>query len=516
MDMISLRLSVDGVSMSTCELSEIRHYYLNNVCITCTLIYRKLIRSDVASILADADDVDIMTYQTELKKLQNRTSVNLAEDFQRNRHRFIQISKEADGLKTEMKTLQALMSDLTAALHQATTAVEDHESSNDRKRGNRSSVANLEALWTSQLQTLWRRVEGSQKYLPAIPGRHVVSESGRWVELNAATWKPRRRVHLILLNDHLLVASEKRRNDSVSNLNASLNSRQQAANNSQSVLVAERCWPLSDVTLADIAPSSSAVHANASRDERNIIANAINLRAGTESWTFSNSSSTDGKAEKAALLVAFRKSVEDLRRSTAAEHGERQRAMDELAFLTGKDTSASRALISQDPLARSESDSTLLDRTAVLVEVDGRPQNLRWIESQIDVLDMDIAMQQFETAVAGREKLKKVAEGNDANDLAKKIILAKLDERAARLAAVILKSVRSESANLTSTKECVGWLIRLGYEESAKTGFLDARSDIIKLRTRYVFCSRLVCDTDHADLYHSLARWNRISLRFHM
>ena len=56
------------------------------------------------------------------------------------------------------------------------------------------------------LQTLWKRVEGSQKYLPALPGRHIITESQRWVELNAATWKPRRRVALVLLNDHLLIA----------------------------------------------------------------------------------------------------------------------------------------------------------------------------------------------------------------------------------------------------------------------------------------------------------------------
>src|SRR6202012_2433874 len=122
------------------------------------------------------------------------------------------ISKEAEKLKGEMRMLRTLMSELTTTLGQTTSASGlGGDTITARKQANRSSVANLEALWNSHLQTLWKRVEGSQKYLPAIPGRHVLYESGRWVELNSATWKPRRKVHLILLNDHLLIAAEKKK-----------------------------------------------------------------------------------------------------------------------------------------------------------------------------------------------------------------------------------------------------------------------------------------------------------------
>merc|ERR1711881_481919 len=98
---------------------------------------------------------------------------------------------------------------------------------------NRSSVANLEALWTTQLSALYKRVEGSQKYLPAIPGRHIVYENSRWVELNSATWKPKRRVHLIILNDHFLIAADKKRAEGATK-----------DKQGQGQLTAVRCWPL--------------------------------------------------------------------------------------------------------------------------------------------------------------------------------------------------------------------------------------------------------------------------------
>ena len=66
-------------------------------------------------------------------------------------------------------------------------------------------------MWNIQLQTLWKNIEKSQKFLPAIPGRHVIMENGSWVELDSATWKPKRPIHLVLLNDHLLIASKKRK-----------------------------------------------------------------------------------------------------------------------------------------------------------------------------------------------------------------------------------------------------------------------------------------------------------------
>nr|POE72295.1 exocyst complex component exo84 [Quercus suber] len=440
----------------------------------------------VRSILGDASENDIRAYQNELQNLKLHTSTDLQHNVYQNRTQFIKISKEADKLKTEMRTLRTFMGELTGALGHATNAAGGTELGNgnmlsvtDRKRANRSSVANLEAMWSTHLQTLWKRVEGSQKYLPALPGRHIVMESQRWVELNAATWKPKRRVALVLLNDHLLVATEKKRADVlVTGQNPAPPGRNNAASTpsivgqSQTTLVADRCWALQDVSLADISSQASS---GSSMGAKNIV-NAISIRSGTESFTYA----TTDNAAKAGLIVAFRKAQEDLRKQIAAEHGERERALDEMAALSGRNSrslkqAASSELLDGGGLGRSNS---------VLIDVDGRQQSLRWVESQIDGLDIDIALQRFEEAVARIEKLRKIAHSIKGNTIAQEIILSKVNERAARVASSIARQLVQTSSGTERTKGNVSWLLRLGYEDMARTQYLQARTATIHLRTR--------------------------------
>ncbi|WPH04674.1 exocyst complex component exo84 [Acrodontium crateriforme] len=442
----------------------------------------------VQSILGDASEKDIQAYQEELQHVKISTSAELQHNVYQNRTQFIRIAKEADKLKTEMRTLRTLMNDLTGTLGHATNAgatdmLNGNTSMSDRKRANRSSVANLEAMWSSHLQTLWKRIEGSQKYLPALPGRHIIMESPRWVELNAATWKPKRRICLVLLNDHLLVASEKK----VQTQNALPNPKGPNAPFSpggplpQTALIAERCWALQDVSLVDISNrSSNSIAQNANQSKA--IANAINIRAGNESFTYAISDN----AEKAGLLVAFRKSQEDLRKKMAAEHGERERAMDELALLTGRDprslqkaAAAANAAEAEDPAAGG-----LTRSNSVLIDVEGRQQSLRWVESQIDSLDIDVALQRFEESVARVEKLRKIARSIKGNAAAQDIILSKINERAAKLASSISRQLVQTSAGTERTKENVSWLLRLGYEEMARIRYLESRTDTIRLRQR--------------------------------
>ena len=441
----------------------------------------------VARTLADASEDDIYNFQSDLQALKTRTSTDLQHNVYQNRTQFIKISKEADKLKSEMRTLRTLMSELTGVLgHTASAGALSSSSADasaattntDRKRANRSSVANLEALWSTHLQALWKRVEGSQKYLPAVPGRHVVHESGRWVELNAATWKPRRRVHLILLNDHLLFASEKMRIDPNAMASANPQSKRQSTYQppTQTHLVAERCWPLQDVHMAEISTRPSDSYSRP--PDQSTISNAINVRLGNESWTFAATSSAESSGDSSALLVAFRKAVEDLRKTMAAEHGDRERALDELAFMTGD----SRLLKKSN--TTEGIDAGVTNRASTLLDVEGKQQSLRWVENQIDGLDIDIALQHFDDAVARTEKLRKLARNIKGNIVAQEIINLKLDQRAGRLAAVLGRSLRHGNSGAGLVKENVGWLVKLGYEELARVGYLDARKQVLRKHAR--------------------------------
>jgi len=438
----------------------------------------------VQNLLADASESDIQAYQNELQNLKAHTNADLQHNVYQNRTQFIRISKEAEKLKSEMRTLRTLMSELTGTLGHATNAGgADLSASNamslaDRKRANRSSVANLEAMWSTHLQTLWKRVEGSQKYLPALPGRHIIMESQRWVELNAATWKPRRRVVLVLLNDHLLIASEKKRHD----INSNAKSNRQSVYNpqSQTMLVADRCWNLQDVSLADL--SGSHAQSVGRQKENDAVRNAINIRAGNESFTYA----TSDTAEKAGMLVAFRKAQEDLRKQTAIEHGERERAVDELAMLTGKDPRSLKKAAAA-ALKRTNADPKAggLNRSnSILVDAEGRQQSIRSVEAQIDGLDIDIALQRFEDAVGKVEKLRKLGRDIRGYPVAQEIILSKVNERASRLASSVARQLSQTSGGAERTKENVQWLLRLGFEELARSRYLDARTETLRLRTR--------------------------------
>lgn len=106
-----------------------------------------------------------------------------------------------------------------------------------QKRRDRLSVMVLQKMWVLELQLLYKHVDGAQKYVQPIPGRHILGESGRWHEINIGTWKPTKPIHLFLLNDAVLVATRKLAQDG--------NSKR---------LQAVYCWPLQSVVISEIQP----------------------------------------------------------------------------------------------------------------------------------------------------------------------------------------------------------------------------------------------------------------------
>jgi hypothetical protein len=422
---------------------------------------------DVNQALADASEADIRQFQDTLRKLKNRTSTELQTNVYQNRTQFIKISKEAEKLKGEMRTLRQLMSELTTTLGQTTSAANaSGDAVTARKAANRSSVANLEALWNTQLHQLWKRIEGSQKYLPAIPGRHVQWESKKWYELNAATWKARRRVHLILLNDHLLVASEKKQHRDVPQ---SSRDRKTATE-----WVAQRCWPLQDVQMADLSPKSKP-----GGEGKGGAANAINVRVGSESFTYAVYPGED--AEKTQLLSTYRKAAEDLRKSHEVETAERGRAQDSYNYFATRDPN----ILKKTELMESLSDNVLNNRASMFVDIDGKQQNIRTVESQLDELDIDIALQHFENAVKKIERLRALAKNIRSNAMAQGIVTFKVNERATKLANVLIKQLVENNNWISSVKQHVTWVVRLGFEDRAREAYLEARGNLIRTRSRY-------------------------------
>ncbi|CAG8962180.1 hypothetical protein HYFRA_00005229 [Hymenoscyphus fraxineus] len=422
----------------------------------------------IAGLLGNASEQEIDEYQQSLMKMRNRTSVDLQQNVYQNRTQFIKISKEAERLKGEMRALRNLMSELKTNTNALRTASSQGSGGNDfdtgfpstlSKRDKRSSVADRTAMWNSQLQALWKNVEGSQKFLPALPGRHVVQNAGLWIELDSATWKSRRAMQIFLLNDHLLIASRKKRK-----VEGSAADQRQAP----SKLVADKCWSLLDIELVDLAGTTE------SSSSRNKVADAIMIRGvGQESFTYKTEKPGDN--DKSSLMMNFRKAVEELRKGLRSEMESSNKAKETINYFASRDPGL---------LKKTELLETLSDIKDMLIDVDGKQQNLRWVESQVDELDIDIALQQFDAAVVRVEKLNALARGLKSNVVAQDFISFKADERATKLAGLITRELVDTHNELKKTKRNISWLARLGFEDRAREAYLEARGNTIHKRSR--------------------------------
>jgi hypothetical protein len=59
-------------------------------------------------------------------------------------------------------------------------------------------------------------------------------------------------------------------------------------------------------------------------------------------------------------------------------------------------------------------------------------------------------------------------------------------ERAGKLANVLVKQLAENNNWISSVKQHVGWVVRLGFDDRAREAYLQARSNLIKTRSRLV------------------------------
>lgn len=267
---------------------------------------------------------------------------------------------------------------------------------------------------------------------------------------------------MVLLNDHVLIATvKKKRTDN----NATSNGRSAPP---QIKNVAEKCWGLSEIDMIDLSAEGSS--------SKKGVTNAINLRVGKETFVYQN----DDSAKKADLLRQFKKSAEELRKALRAETEDSLRRRDSMTFLAGRDP----RLLEHGDLLNSLSAH---GSGSSIFTVEGQTRNLRWVESQLDELDETIAHRQFENAVASVGKLKMLAQTLAKNNgLVSELIYLKVDERSSRLASIITSDLTENPAQQTSVKANVQWLVKLDYEDRAREAFLEARTAMLKKRTRQV------------------------------
>lgn len=417
----------------------------------------------VAGMLRDATETDIEDYQTDLRKAQTQASMDLEKTKLQNAKQFIKIGKEAKKMVDEMRVLEDLMSEVkanNAPLLRKGSIAGDFDSQFTGGNDRRSSVADRSAFWKSNLQQLWSKVDGAYRLLPAIQDRHVIQNAGAWVELDNATYKPLRAMQIVLLNDHLLIASRtKRRVPGADEEDQRL---------ARPTLVAEHCWPLLDIEIVDLAGSSETTSGRSKFDD------SIMIRGvGQKSFTYRTERVDD--TAKPQLMANFRKAVEEIRKSLRSELESSNKAKETIGHLASRDPGL---------LQNTELLETLSNIKDMLIEVDGRQQNLRWVESQVDDLDIEIALQRFEAAVQHVEQLNTLSKGLKGKLAAQSFISFKVDERATKLADLITRELVYSHNMPKKTVRNVSWLARLDFEDRAREAYLEARAEIIQTRFR--------------------------------
>jgi len=269
-------------------------------------------------------------------------------------------------------------------------------------------------------------------------------------------------MQIVLLNDHILIATRKKRKIEGPN-----GEQRQAP----AKLIADRCWPLLDIEIVDLAGTNDST---GSRNKG--VADAIMIRGvGQESFTYRTDK--PNQPDKASLMMNYRKAVEELRKGLRSEMESTNKAKETINYFASRDP----GLLKKTGLLE-----TLSDIKDMLIEVDGKQQNLRYVESEMDELDIFIALQNFENAAAKVEKLNGIAKGLKSNPVAQNFIAFKTNERATKLAELITRELVDCHNNAKKTGASVNLLRRLGFEDRAREAYLEARGDIIHRRSRYV------------------------------
>nr|XP_018259262.1 exocyst complex component EXO84 [Kwoniella dejecticola CBS 10117]OBR81420.1 exocyst complex component EXO84 [Kwoniella dejecticola CBS 10117] len=412
--------------------------------------------------LTGADEEEKKRFKAALMREKGNNQKELQKNVFRHYAEFVTISKEISTLENDMLDLKELLGqwkDLPQLMGMQDTLAPtlDKSGNIERRRTQRNSVMDLQNLYKSQLTQLWSTVEGSQKYLPLVPGRHLVFETHNFVELNAATYKAKQNVSMFLLNDLLLIAG-RRRMKSAATSDGGDKERERGR------MVAERCWVLADLVVVDVKDSGD-------------LTNALKIRRGKEVCVYRTSKPEDKKS----LLAAFRQVSQELgekKRKESEKEQERRKSMwhGEKPGGTSHGAPALPGMMSPGrPLS-----------TIGMSMADSK--DLRWIDEYGDELTMAIARRDWEESVKlaerGRDLLKTVS----SNQSALALLTAKLDQLSPTLMNQILHDLSSAQIRKNQTATLVSYLARLNCADQARDVFLKSRKELMLKRIRSIKC----------------------------
>lgn len=201
----------------------------------------------VTDNLGNANAIEIDQFTSNLNDLSLEVADEIKDNINKSYAEILLVNMDLDSASTELRQLRSTVNDLKEVMNEFQIMAEkrlqiDKQAlgrtqpdnsgllppAKTSKRRDRTSVMMLEKMWNNELTTLFKSVEGAQKFISLLPGRHILMESNDWFEINAATLKASRNVHMFVLNDMILVAARN-------------------PDKQQHELVVSQCSPLKDI-----------------------------------------------------------------------------------------------------------------------------------------------------------------------------------------------------------------------------------------------------------------------------
>ncbi|KAL7421281.1 exocyst complex component exo84 [Cryptotrichosporon argae] len=409
--------------------------------------------------LAGADEEEVRRFQAALQRQKQNTQRELQRNVFKNYAEFVNISKEISTLENDMLSLKNLLNEWKSVPQlmgmDATLAPTlDKHGNLERRRTLRNSIVDLQHMYKQQLTQLWATVEGSQKYLPLVPGRHLVFETHNFVELNAATYKAKQSVSMFLLSDLLLIAGRRRTKTAASGGAGSYDDKDRERGR----MVAENCWVLADLVVIDVKDSGD-------------LTNALKIKRGKEVCVYRTAKPEDKKA----LLGAFRQVSQELsekKRKDNEKEQERRKSM-----WQGDNSQAHAAASAAELFSPNRRLSTIATSLT-------DSKDLRWIDEYGDDLTMSIATRAWDDAVRVVEKGQNVLKTLENNPAATDLLSVRLASLRPSLVQQIAHDLSSPELRKSSTGRLVALLSRLDEGLLARDTFLKARRDLMLKRVR--------------------------------
>ncbi|KAG6907950.1 hypothetical protein DXG01_006808 [Tephrocybe rancida] len=408
--------------------------------------------------LANSTESELRSLQSSLRGVKDETNSELQKNVFKNYAEFVLISKEITSLETEMSELKDLLSEyksMPSVLH-IPDPTNQSSNPNIMSTYKRSSVADLRIMYFNQMQELHAHIEGAAKFAPTTPGRHVVAEVEGVLSLNAATYKVVGRVRFIILDDLVLVARRRRRKAAGGEASGSGGSTV-----NEGKLVAERCWPLSEMLVLDTKDSPR-------------MTNVFKIRHGKETHVYR----TENSQDKKGLLSQFRHVAEELaakkRKEREGEH-ERRKSM----WQAGGGDRSSFAAVPEWMADLAARDGEFPGDDLESGAKEKAERDARWVGEWADDLTVAIALREWEKAVA-------LVEEGKAKLSITPLLAHKLPPLNALLTKSLLNSLSLPSVRKSTVVSLISYLLRLKAGPAARSTFLQMRTKVLKTHVRKI------------------------------